>query len=70
MIVENNKNITGREIYSVGLVFEPRHIMLTDVEFSCPAVVYRALIQVNGEPFCVPISSGREPLFQIAQEYW
>jgi hypothetical protein len=36
--------------------------MFNDVDFNCPARVYRAVIQVDGQPLCVQLSSVREYL--------
>jgi hypothetical protein len=36
--------------------------MLSDVDFSCPAHAYRAVIRVDGQPLCVSLSSIREYL--------
>jgi hypothetical protein len=36
--------------------------MFNDGDFSCPTCVYRAVIQVDGQPLCVQLSSVREYL--------
>jgi hypothetical protein len=41
-------------------VFEPYHILLIDVDFSCSAHVYRTVIWVKGQPFRVWSSSSWE----------
>jgi hypothetical protein len=43
-------------------VFEPHPVLFPDVDFSRLAIMYRAVIQVNRQSFCVWFSSGWEYL--------